>query len=146
MNRILKLAEEEIIFSRENFLQNIKYLREDFENGFIPKEYDFEVNGRKVKIIMLYRSTVTTFIASFKGLVHFRLFMNLEEGVILASLPNGGYTRMENELALKDYAGKLARYIFGLENEFGNFGKKTAKSVNNFQLWNFYNYKLLLDV
>jgi len=143
--RAMKLAEEEIIFSSELQVQNIRFLHQSIEDGQEPKKYEVEVDGDLITVIALEQTTVTSLMASFRGMVGFRLFLNIPEKVILIS-PSANKSVWEDELALEDYAVKIATNIFGNLDKMGNYGSKVSKSVKSFQLWNFYNYKLLLDL
>ena len=146
MNKNVKLAEEEFIFSAENFIQNIKFLNEDYSNDKLPKEFVFNVDGEEIKVIMLHRTTVTSLMASFKNLVHFRVVVNWDENVILASPSHNKEALFNDETVLEDYAEKIANNVIPNVDNLGNYGSKTEKGVKHFQLWNFYNYKLLLDL
>ena len=144
MYKDTKLAEEEIIFSTENIIQNINFLKRDLDEGLEPKSFDFEINNEYVKVIVLNSMTVTSLMATFKSET-FRLILNIEENIVLIS-PAIERDILKDDLRLEDYAGRVADYIFSNKDNFGNFGSKTGKSVKNFQLWNFYDYKLYLDL
>jgi len=145
MNKSVKLAEEELIFSSENFIQNIKYLKEDYDNDIEPRKYSVEVEGRDVTVIVLNQMTVTSMVGSFRNLVHFRLIINWDEDVILAS-PSSNKSLFTDDLALEDYVNKIANNIMSNRDQIGDYGNKVHKAIKNFQLWNFYNYKILLDL
>ena len=144
MNKDVKLAEEELIFSSENIIQNIKFLNEDFNNGNAPRAYDFVVDGKDVKVIMLHRMTATALMGSFKHL-SFRLIVNFYEGVILAH-PIHSKELMMDDLALEDYAERIAGNVIGMQDDIGHFGSRIGRDVKSFLLWNFYNHKVYLNL
>jgi len=145
MDSVLKLCQEEIIFSNELSAQNLKFVNNDFDNDKKPRQYDFEIEGQAVIVIMLHSLTATSLMATFKNLVHFRLIVNWEENVILAN-PSTNNQLMTDDLALEDYAYRIAENLITNEKNIADYGSKISKGCKNFQLWNFYNYKLLLDV
>lgn len=145
MDKVLKLCQEELIFSNDCAIQNLKFLNEDFDKGLKPRQYDFEIEGQDVTVIILHHTAVTTLMATFRNMVHFKLIVNWEENVILAS-PSANPSLMSDDLVLEDYTYKIAENLIVNENNIADYGSKINKNCKNFQLWNFYNYKLMLDV
>ena len=139
-----RLAQEELIFSDENFIQNLKFLEEDLEKEILPRKYVHIVDDEEVTVIVLNRMTITRLMGSFKNLIHFRLIVNLQDRVILMS-PAMSKAVLTDDIALDDYSRQIAEYVIGMQGSFGSFGSKTEKTVKKFQLWDFFNYKILLD-
>lgn len=145
MHKDVRLTEEEIIFSSDNIIQNIKFLQRDLDEGLDPKVYEVDVNNEVIKVIVLHNLTVTHLVASFRNRVSFRLILNLEENIVLVS-PSANSDLLKDDIALEDYVNKIASNIFSNKDSIGSYGSKTASGVRDFQLWNFYNYKIYLDI
>jgi len=145
VHKDVRLTEEEIIFSSDNIIQNIKFLQRDLDEGLDPKVYEVDVNNEVIKVIVLHNLTVTHLVASFRNRVSFRLILNLEENIVLVS-PSANSDLLKDDIALEDYVNKIASNIFSNKDSIGSYGSKTASGVRDFQLWNFYNYKIYLDI
>lgn len=144
MNPAYKLAMEEMIFSKENFIQNIRFMDEALREDKLPRKYVFNIKGKEIIIVVVWNLSSTTMMVTLKGSNHFRLIPNFTDNVFVIS-PSSNPLLMVNDLELEHSAKVIAENLAKTE-KFGDYGSKIEKALKTFQLWNFHNHKLSLDI